>query len=64
MRAFPDPDGSGENDEVEEGDDGDAAVDAKRQPQARASRAVPKLYRRMATTDDGDLKVPVALRSE
>ncbi|MFE3645930.1 ATP-dependent endonuclease [Streptomyces sp. NPDC059169] len=62
--AFPELDGSGENDEVGKGDDGDAAEDAKRQQQAGASRAVPEFFRRMAATEDGDLKVRVALRAE
>ncbi|MFK4148594.1 ATP-dependent nuclease [Streptomyces sp. NPDC004065] len=62
--AFPELDGSGENDEVGEDDDGDAAVNAERQQQASASRAVPEFFRRMAATEDGDLKVRVALRAE
>ncbi|MFD5064942.1 ATP-dependent endonuclease [Streptomyces sp. NPDC058394] len=62
--AFPELDGSGENDEVGEGDDGDAAEDAERQQQAGASRAVPEFFRRMAAAEDGDLKVRVALRAE
>ncbi|KUN40432.1 hypothetical protein AQJ30_07230 [Streptomyces longwoodensis] len=61
--AFPELDGSGENDEVGEDDDGDAAEDAEHQ-QAGVSRAVPEFFRRMAATEDGDLKVRVALRAE
>lgn len=62
--AFPELDGNGENDEVGEADDGDAVEDAERQQQAGASRAVPEFFRRMAATEDGDLKVRVALRAE
>ncbi|KUN90023.1 hypothetical protein AQJ66_02955 [Streptomyces bungoensis] len=62
--AFPELDGTGENDEVGEDDDGDAAVNAERQQQASASQAVPEFFRRMAATEDGDLKVRVALRAE
>ncbi len=61
--AFPELDGSGENDEVGEDDDGDAAEDAEHQ-QAGVSRAVPEFFRRMAATEDGDLKVRVVLRAE
>ncbi|MFE7803751.1 ATP-dependent endonuclease [Streptomyces sp. NPDC057430] len=56
--AFPELDDSGEN------GDGDAGEDAERQQQAGASRAVPEFFRRMATAEDGDLKVRVVLRAE
>ncbi|MFB6477497.1 ATP-dependent endonuclease [Streptomyces virginiae] len=56
--AFPELDHRGEN------DDGDAAEGAERQQQAGASRAVPEFFRRMATAEDGDLKVRVVLRAE
>ncbi|MET9296601.1 AAA family ATPase [Streptomyces sp. NPDC003077] len=62
--AFPELDGSGENDEVEEGDDGDAAEDAERQQPASTFRAVPEFFRRMAAEEVGDLKVRIALRAE
>lgn len=60
--AFPELDGSG--DEVGKEDDGDAAEDAEHQQRTLASRAVPEFFRRMAATEDGDLKVRVVLRAE
>jgi predicted ATP-dependent endonuclease of OLD family len=45
-------------------DDGDAAEGEQRQEQTEVPRAVPEFFRRMAATEDGDLKVRVVLRAE
>ncbi|MET8561260.1 AAA family ATPase [Streptomyces flaveolus] len=53
--AFPELDGD---------DDGGAAEGEKRQGQDEVPRLVPEFFRRMAATQDGDLKVRVVLRAE
>ncbi|MCQ9179183.1 AAA family ATPase [Streptomyces sp. IBSBF 2953] len=53
--AFPELDGD---------DDGGAAEGEKHQGQDEVPRIVPEFFRRMAATEDGDLKVRVVLRAE
>ncbi|WP_405734952.1 AAA family ATPase [Streptomyces sp. NBC_01537] len=45
-------------------DDGGAAEGEKRQGQDEVPRLVPEFFRRMAATEEGDLKVRVVLRAE
>ncbi|QKV95978.1 AAA family ATPase [Streptomyces sp. NA02950] len=61
--AFPELDDPGEDDEVGDADD-DAAEGDEHQERAEVLRAVPEFFRRMAATEDGELKVRLALLAE
>ncbi|WP_327749671.1 ATP-dependent nuclease [Streptomyces europaeiscabiei] len=62
--AFPELDGDGEDDEAGEDDADGAAERGEGQGQAEVPRPVPEFFRRMAATEDGELKVRVVLQAE
>ncbi|MEU5084922.1 MULTISPECIES: ATP-dependent nuclease [Streptomyces] len=50
--------------ELDADDDGEAAIGEKREGQKELTRLIPEFFRRMAATEDGDLKVRVVLRAQ